>query len=150
MHLLAATSEQTRNLELFQLQRDEGPCLDCYRSGQYVGVADLRQAATPARGARHPGVVRRRDWHPYPRRPRTRASVGPRPALAIVQDNRTTDQAAALLGQLRVAVVSRGLLEMAKGVLAEEYGLDMDAAFARLRHYARTHEQPAGDSAVAG
>ena len=30
LHLMAATSEQTHDLELFQLQADQGPCLDCY------------------------------------------------------------------------------------------------------------------------
>ncbi|MGI8591734.1 MAG: GAF domain-containing protein, partial [Nakamurella sp.] len=42
LHLLAATSEEARKLEAFQLQRDEGPCLDCYRSGARVSVADLQ------------------------------------------------------------------------------------------------------------
>ena len=41
LHLMAATSEQSRELELFQLQADEGPCLDCYASGQPISVADL-------------------------------------------------------------------------------------------------------------
>src|ERR1700712_462146 len=43
LHLLAATSEEARKLEVFQLQRDEGPCLDCYQTGKSVSVADLRQ-----------------------------------------------------------------------------------------------------------
>ena len=42
LHLLAATSEEARKVEAFQLQRDEGPCLDCYQTGAPVNVADLR------------------------------------------------------------------------------------------------------------
>ena len=41
LHLMAATSPQSRDLELFQLQSEEGPCLDCYATGRPVTVADL-------------------------------------------------------------------------------------------------------------
>src|SRR5471032_2588359 len=41
LHVLAASSERTRDLEIFQLQREEGPCLDCFHTGKQVSVNDL-------------------------------------------------------------------------------------------------------------
>src|SRR5450755_2346424 len=41
LRVVAASSEAARLLELFQLQSDQGPCLDCFRSGQPVSATDL-------------------------------------------------------------------------------------------------------------
>src|SRR5580765_4600626 len=42
LRVMAASSEQARLLELFQLQNDEGPCLEAYSSGQPVVHTELR------------------------------------------------------------------------------------------------------------
>lgn len=41
LRVLASSSEAMRLLELFELQSQEGPCLDCYRAGQPVVNQDL-------------------------------------------------------------------------------------------------------------
>lgn len=45
LHLMAAPSEHTRDLELFQLQADQGPCLDCFGTGQPISVSDVQTEA---------------------------------------------------------------------------------------------------------
>jgi hypothetical protein len=45
LHFVAASSEATRALETYQLQRNQGPCLDSYHSGAPISVADLRAEA---------------------------------------------------------------------------------------------------------
>ena len=45
LRVVAASSEAVRLLELFQLQNDQGPCLDCFRAGRPVAAADLAAEA---------------------------------------------------------------------------------------------------------
>src|SRR2546421_3658636 len=52
LRVVAASNEQTRLLELFQLQTNQGPCAECFRTGRSVEVADLSSAAD-----RWPGFV---------------------------------------------------------------------------------------------
>src|ERR1044071_2571464 len=42
LRVMASSSEAMRVLELFEIQAQEGPCLDCYRTGQPVAEGDLR------------------------------------------------------------------------------------------------------------
>ena len=78
LRVMASSSEAMRVLELFELQSNEGPCLDCYLSGKRVNQ-DLagHQALAPVRhrGARHRLSLRPRAalamaghcyWRPQP------------------------------------------------------------------------------------
>src|ERR1700685_4630903 len=63
LRVVAASSEAARLLELFQIQNDQGPCLDCFRSGRPVArrAPGCRGVGVPGlRAARPPGRVRRR------------------------------------------------------------------------------------------
>src|SRR6202161_1038091 len=57
LRVVAASSEAARLLELFQLQNDQGPCLDCFRTGRPVEAADL--AAEAQRWPRFAPAARR-------------------------------------------------------------------------------------------
>lgn len=172
LRVMAASDEQVRLLELFQLQNDEGPCLDCYRTGTPVAVPDLRTET-----ARWPRFTARAQLHGFsavqtlPMRLRDevvgalnlfRATPGPfdplgtpiAQALADVAtisllQQRTTQRTTVLNEQLQTALNSRVLIEQAKGKLAERQGIDMEQAFTALRSYARAHNRRLSDVARA-
>jgi AmiR/NasT family two-component response regulator len=66
--------------------------------------------------------------------------------IAIIQ-HRAAHDAQELADQLHLALNSRILIEQAKGVIAEQAGIEMDEAFARLRGYARRHRKLLGEVA---
>jgi transcriptional regulator with GAF, ATPase, and Fis domain len=160
LRVVAASSEAARLLELFQLQSDQGPCLDCFRSGQPVAAADL--AAEARRWPRFAAAAGQAGFaavQALPMRLRAqvigalnlfRADRGPfdpgdirvGQALADVATisllhERSMRHSDALNEQLQTALNSRVVIEQAKGKLAERLGLDMAQAFSLLRDSAR-------------
>ncbi|MFI6473147.1 GAF and ANTAR domain-containing protein [Streptomyces sp. NPDC050516] len=170
LRVMAASDEQVRLLELFQLQNDEGPCLDCYRTGTPVTVPDLRtetdrwprfttQAGLHGFRAVQALPMRLRDevvgalnlFHADPG-PFDPGSASVAQALADVAtisllQQRSTHRSTVLNEQLQTALNSRVLIEQAKGKLAERHGIDMEQAFTALRGYARAHNRRLSDVA---
>jgi transcriptional regulator with GAF, ATPase, and Fis domain len=164
LQVMASSSEQVRLLELFQLQNDQGPCLDAFAAGTRVNHADLSTAGDRwprfAAAATDAGFV---AVDALPMRLRSEVigalnlfRTGPgvlsgtalRTAQALVDvatigllQERSIRRQGILTEQLQGALNSRVVIEQAKGLLAERLGIDMDGAFAALRGYARSRNR---------
>jgi GAF domain-containing protein len=172
LHPIAASTESTHVLELFQLQNDEGPCLECVRTGEVVSIAEVTEIQSRwPRFARAVAESGFRSVHALPMRLRqdTIGSLnlfvsGRRPlqsneqriaqALADVAtigilQQRSVQRASELAEQLQGALESRIAIEQAKGVLAEYGGVEMEAAFDALRSHARRRRLKLGQVAAA-
>ena len=166
LQTMAASDEHTRLLELFALQHDQGPCVECYKSGAAHTDIDLRDpqmtADWPQFAARAvaTGFVTANAL-PLRLRGRVIGAVGlfqtdPAPltaedltlaqaladvaTIAILQQ-RTLDHSQIERAQLQTALTSRIVLEQAKGILAERWHVSVDVAFAAFRSYARANQR---------
>ena len=162
LRVVASSSEAMRVVELFELQSDEGPCLDCYRSGEAVINEDL--ATVNGRWPRVAPVALAagfRAVHALPMRLRSSiigalnlfaSQVGAMAdddivagqaladvaTIAILQQ-RAFVESRVLNEQLNHALTSRVVIEQAKGVLAERADVSMESAFEQMRKFARTN-----------
>ncbi|HEX7168955.1 MAG TPA: GAF and ANTAR domain-containing protein [Acidimicrobiales bacterium] len=159
LRVMASSSEAMRMLELFELQAQEGPCLDCHRTGVAVVSEDLVSGLPWPRFCAVTVAAGYRSVHAVPMRLRGtvigalnlfRAAPGVLPdadaaiaqafadvaTIAILQ-HRAALEAQVINEQLTNALNSRVVLEQAKGMVAERLNLDMEQSFAALRHHAR-------------
>jgi signal transduction protein with GAF and PtsI domain len=163
LHLMAATSEKSQELELFQLQTDDGPCLDCYADGHPVSVADL--AAEHQRWPRFAPAATEAGFasvHAVPLRAastvlgalglfgkhagelgdadlliaQTLAHIA---CVAILQEHPPAP--ADVPAQLRAALNSRIVVDQAKGFLSESLNVSVEGAFTLLRQHCHIHGQ---------
>jgi GAF domain-containing protein len=165
LRLIAHTHESARLLELFELQQQEGPCLDCFATGHVIANIDLATAADRwpvfTRAAREVGFG---TSHAVPLRLRRQVigalnlfSAGRRPLsdehLAVAQGladiatigllhERAVRDQVTLSEQLQTARQSRILIEQAKGVVSAQAGTSVEAAFALMRTHARRTGEP--------
>ena len=162
LRVVASSSDAMRLLELFELQAEEGPCMECYRTGN--PIERTRLSLTDSRWPRFEPNALAAGFHavhalPMRLRGQTigalnlfRASEG-----ALAEDDivlgqafadvatigilqyRAASEAQAVNDQLNNALNSRVVIEQAKGMVAERSGVDMEQSFHRLRSYARGH-----------
>lgn len=171
LQFVASSSESMRVLELFQIQANEGPCVDCFRSG----VAIVNHSLEDDDG-RWPQFSPRalaqgfRSVHCLPMRLRGRTigalnlfrtregslsgedvvlaqGLADVATIAILQHRSSLD-ADTLNAQLSNALNSRIIIEQAKGMVRQATDCDMDDAFNRLRAHARNHNEGLTDLAT--
>ena len=173
LRLVASTSDRSELVELFELQSDEGPCLDCLRSGQPVVNVTGPQArvrwplfSAAAEAVGYQGVyaipLRLRDsvvgamnlfsLDPVVLDPDgDHAGAGARrhrhdrPAPGAGGAGVTTAGRPAPDGARRAGSV----IEQAKGVLLAGAAVDVDEAFRAIRAYSRRNNLALRDVATA-
>ena len=164
LRFMASSNESGKALELYQLQADEGPCLDAVRTKEAVVNADLGEAidlwpvfAPLSLGAGF------RSVHAFPMRLRDEVigalnlfcipsmrfderevrvvqSLADVATIAILQE-RSVARAEAVTEQLQGALNSRTVIEQAKGALSRVDGISVEEAFVRLRRRARAERR---------
>ena len=170
LQMAAASTEQARVVELFELQSDEGPCLDCFRTSRPIAAPDLRDMTEWPRFIAHTLETGYRSVYAVPMRLRSETigalnlfrvhpgvlapdelriaqALADVATIGILQE-RTLRRREVLAEQLQVALNSRIIIEQAKGVLAERGKLDMALAFDVLRGHARSTNQRLSDVAL--
>lgn len=155
LDLMAATSHRATELELYQVQVHDGPCVETIETGESVTVASATALsgrwpdfggamaaagfetvlATPMRWHRRVLGGLNIFWNDATTISREQGDLAQAFAdictLALMQSP-TTDDAESVAQRLRAALQGRVVIERAKGVLAQTDHIAMDEAFARL------------------
>ncbi|MFI8933737.1 GAF and ANTAR domain-containing protein [Streptomyces sp. NPDC053474] len=161
-----ATSEAARQLELAQIEMEQGPCWDCVQTGVRTVDTVLDSAAARRKWPRFAPLALARGFAEIVALPmrlrgqtvgalnfshthtrllsaadlRLGQALADAAAIAILTQRSLHDQRL-LAEQLQAVLDSRVVIEQAKGVLATRAGISLDAAFDRMRRHARHHRQ---------
>ncbi|MEU7578653.1 GAF and ANTAR domain-containing protein [Streptomyces sp. NPDC041068] len=165
LQIMAASDERARLLELLALQHDQGPCVECYRTGRARTNIDLTTPEALESWPRFTARARETGYvttHAIPLRlhkrvvgalnlfQNTEHSLGEEElalaqaladiaTIAILQQ-RVLEQSHLENTQLQAALDSRVVVEQVKGILAERWGTTPDEAFDAFRSHARAHQ----------
>ncbi|HTL84787.1 MAG TPA: GAF and ANTAR domain-containing protein [Acidimicrobiia bacterium] len=166
----ACSNEQMRLVELFELQVEEGPCFDAFRTQAPVVCDSLEEAAQRwpefTRNANESGFA---AFSAVPMRLRDTVVgalnlfSGDAHALGVddikvvqamadiatigILQERSIRDAHAFSTQLELALESRVVIEQAKGIVAERNHMSVDDAFDQIRRFARAHNRLLSETA---
>jgi GAF domain-containing protein len=160
----ACSNERMQIVELFELQLEEGPCFDAFRTNEPVVSAEPEEvarrwprfaphvrdggfesvAAVPMRlRSEVIGALNLFSSHPVAlgtdelRLAQALADIA---TIGILHQRAIADARIATT-QLEVALESRIVIEQAKGIVAERNRIGVDEAFTLLRSYTRSHNR---------
>ncbi len=172
LQYMAASTRQAELIELFQIQRSQGPCFDCFRTREPVINSDLAtavdrwpdfapRALQAGFGSVHALPMRLRNetigtlnifgsdaGHFDETEVRIVQALADVATIAILQE-RSVQRAETLTEQLQGALNSRIVVEQAKGVMSALRGVSPDGAFVLLRTHARDQRLRLSDVALA-
>ena len=164
LELIASTSEASRLVEVMQLGAQAGPCIESFRLGVPIAVPSLdamvdggafrSEALAQGFSSIHALPLRLRDQTigtlnlmgadegALPERVLVAARAFADMATIGILHERSLRESEMLAQQLRVALSSRVIIEQAKGVVSFTADIPIDAAFEKIRAYARSHQLP--------
>jgi GAF domain-containing protein len=169
LRYVAASDERGRLMETLQEQMGEGPCLDAFEEGNPTVTSDM---ATDARWPSLGPLAAKQGIHAILGVPveLDDAAVGTlnvyasephdwddgeieaiqaysRIVASVLRSAVEAHVQGKLTAQLQYALDRRVVIEQAKGILMEREGLPAEAAFERIRRYARSSRERVADVA---
>jgi transcriptional regulator with GAF, ATPase, and Fis domain len=156
LQVVGASSKSAHLLDLFQIQNDQGPCLECSNSGKAVADSELTSNGPwPefSKRAREEGFVAvyalpliSKDLtigalNLFATQKLTSAKLAVAQALAdaatlsLMQVDPKQDLQI-VIRQVHLAVETRNTLEQAKGMISQRFDIDAESAFIKIRDIA--------------
>jgi hypothetical protein len=154
LQVIGASSPSAHLLDLFQVQNEEGPCLECTITG--VPVSDITLSAE-GKWPRFSKLTRAQDFsavyalplrsrdltvgalnlfareHLSPGRLVVAQALADAATVSLLQVDPQVDLQI-VIRRIHLAVESRNTLEQAQGMIAQRFQIDTEKALVRLRH----------------
>jgi hypothetical protein len=162
LEMMAASSHTAADIDLYEIQAGEGPCIEAFRTGRPVGSSAPGEivARWPSFGPRavaagfQGALASPLRWHedvigamnvfflepasPDAEQRRVVAAFADVATIAIIHAGLPAVPDLALAAHR--ALAARAVIEQAKGVIAAQTGLDMAASFDHLRALAQAED----------